>query len=252
MHEKRWLVFTWDGVGLGEDGTLWGGDALLGQPGDWQRVACLRPFRLPGGDKVAREPWRSALAACWQSNTTWSEAPEGTDLLKSAWEQGVNTVTTTAAGRLFDAAAALTGLCTQASFEGQGPMQLEAACDGSGDAITLPLQRNDDDAWQCDWAPLMQMLMDTEVAVGQRAQQFHSSLAKAICEQAIAMRNEQGDFAVGLSGGVFQNRVLTEAAMAFLRDAGFRVYLPQQVPCNDGGLCYGQIIEAVGRHLTNK
>jgi hydrogenase maturation protein HypF len=247
MHEKRWLVFTWDGVGLGEDGTLWGGDALLGQPGSWQHVARLRPFRLPGGDKAAREPWRSALAVCWESGETWSRAPDDTGLLKTAWEQGVNTLTTTAAGRLFDAAAALTGLCTHASFEGQGPMQLEAACDGEAEAVALPMQRNEDGTWQSDWAPLLPMLLDTNASVGQRAQQFHVSLAQALCDQAEVLCKEHGDFAVGLGGGVFQNRVLTEAVLNRLSSAGFRIYLPQQVPCNDGGLCYGQIIEAISQ-----
>jgi hydrogenase maturation protein HypF len=249
-HEKSWLVFAWDGVGLGEDGTLWGGDALLGQPGAWQHVARLRPFRLPGGDKAAREPWRSALAVCWESNTTWPGTPEETDLLKTAWEQGLNTVTTTAAGRLFDAAAALTGLCIHASFEGQGPMQLEAACEGEAEALALPLQRTEDGIWQSDWTPLLPMLLDASMSVAQRAQQFHISFAQALCDQAEALRDEHGDFAVGLSGGVFQNRVLTEAAMNRLQNSGFRVYLPQQVPCNDGGLCYGQIIEAASRPGT--
>ncbi|MGW8248714.1 MAG: carbamoyltransferase HypF [Acidiferrobacterales bacterium] len=247
-QENQWLVFTWDGVGLGEDGTLWGGDALFGQPGAWQHVARLRPFRLPGGDKAAREPWRSALAVCWESGLAWhpewSDAPEDTEMLKTAWDKNINSVTTSAAGRLFDAAAALTGLCTHASYEGQGPMQLEAACEGDTDAIALPLQRDDGGAWQTDWAPLLPMLIDSSVDVGKRAAQFHASLAKALCDQAEALRKEHGDFAVGLSGGVFQNRVLTEATLALLRKTGFRVYLPQQLPCNDGGLCYGQIVEA--------
>jgi len=243
-QEKNWLVFTWDGVGLGKDGTLWGGDALVGQPGAWQHAARLRPFRLPGGDKAAREPWRSALALCWESNTQWPGVPENTELLETAWKQGMNTIATSAAGRLFDAAAALSGICTHASFEGQGPMQLEAACEGTAEAIDLPLQRNDDSTWQSDWAPLLPILMDTRISVGERAQQFHASLAKALCDQAEALRREHGDIAVGLGGGVFQNRVLTEAAINRLNDAGFRVYLPRQVPCNDAGLCYGQIIEA--------
>jgi hydrogenase maturation protein HypF len=243
-EEEGWLVFAWDGVGLGPDGTLWGGDALRGRPGEWQHAARLRPFRLPGGDKAAREPWRSALALCWEAGGEWSGAPAQTELLRSAWEQGANTAITSAAGRLFDAAAALTGLCSNASYEGQGPMQLEAACEDIGGAIELPLERNDDGVWQSDWAPLVTMLRDDTSSVAERAGRFHASLARALCDQARAIRNEHGDFAVGLSGGVFQNRILAEAAMAMLQQAGFRAYLPQRVPCNDGGLCYGQIIEA--------
>ena len=243
-EEKRWLVFAWDGVGLGPDGSLWGGDALLGEPGNWQHVARLRPFQLPGGDKAAREPWRSAVALCWETGTEWSVAPTETALLRHAWDQGMNTAATTAAGRLFDGAAALTGLCTHASFEGQGPMLLEAACEGVADALEMPLRRNDSGIWQTDWAPLLPMLQDQGTSVAARASCFHASLARALCDQAKAIQREHGEFVVGLAGGVFQNRLLTETAMNGLSDAGFRVYLPQRVPCNDGGLCYGQIVEA--------
>jgi len=243
--EEAWLVFAWDGVGLGPDNTLWGGDALFGKPGAWRHAARLRPFRLPGGDKAAREPWRSALALCWEAGLEWSGAPQDSALLRAAWERGMNTTSTTAVGRLFDAASALTGICSSASYEGQGPMQLEALCDEqAGEAMLLPLQQTGDGVWQSDWAPLLPMLLDQTEDVARRAACFHASLARALCDQAQALREEHGDFAVGLSGGVFQNRVLAETAMAWLQQAGFRAYLPQRILCNDGGLCYGQIIEA--------
>jgi hydrogenase maturation protein HypF len=156
----------------------------------------------------------------------------------------MNTAVTSAAGRLFDAAAALTGLCHAASFEGQGPMQLEAACAGTGEAIALPLQQMDDGVWQSDWEPLLPVLQDETIGVADRAARFHASLARAVCEQAEALRRQHGGFAVGLAGGVFQNRVLAEAATTLLVESGFRTRLPGHVPCNDGGLCYGQIIEA--------
>src|SRR5690606_36653623 len=104
-RESDWLTFTWDGVGLGEDHTLWGGEALLGRPGRWRRVARMHPFRLPGGEHAGREPWRSAAALCWE---TGMELPSGkTDLavLRKAWEKELNSPVTTAVGRLFDGAA---------------------------------------------------------------------------------------------------------------------------------------------------
>ncbi len=108
------LVFTWDGVGYGEDGTLWGGEALLGEPAGWRRVAKLRPFRLPGGERAAREPWRCALGVCWEAGEAWSAGRgEEEAVLRRAWAGGLNAPVTTAAGRLFDAAAALTGLYVQ-------------------------------------------------------------------------------------------------------------------------------------------
>ncbi|MFP4610048.1 MAG: carbamoyltransferase HypF [Thiohalophilus sp.] len=246
-HEPRWLVFTWDGVGLGPDGTLWGGEALLGRPGQWQRVASWRPFYLPGGERAAREPWRAALALCWQSQTDWPDAPDNTALLQEAWHKGVNAPQTTAVGRLFDAAAALTGLCQHASFEGQGPMWLEQqAHKGQHAGIDLPWFEPSE-VLRSDWAPLLPLLLDKTLTIAERAAAFHHSLARALLAQAVELQQRHGDFAIGLSGGVFQNRLLDEQVMQQCRQAGFRVYLPQQVPVNDAGLCYGQIIEAQAR-----
>jgi hydrogenase maturation protein HypF len=239
-----WLVLTWDGVGYGSDGSLWGGEALFGRPGDWQRFATLRPFRLPGGEKAARQPWRSALAVCWETAQEWQQAPADTELLRQAWQQGVNSPVTSAAGRLFDAAAALIGLCDRASFEGQGPMWLEAACKGEGRATPLALTRQSDGLWLADWQPLIPPLCDTRQDTAQRAADFHASLAGLVLQLAERAREQHGIHDIGLCGGVFQNRRLCEQSIALLRHNGFVPRLPQRVPGNDGGLAWGQIIEA--------
>lgn len=241
---RRWLVFTWDGLGFGADGTLWGGEALLGSPGDWRRVASFRPFRLPGGERAAREPWRSALSLCWESGYAWDDAPADGGLLWQAWRQGLNCPATSSVGRLFDAAAALTGVLVRASYEGHGPAQLEAAAEPAGDVIPLPLAAAAGDLHVTDWTPLLPMLMNDSLTIARRAGLFHASLAQALLAQAEAVRARHGEFAVGLCGGVFQNRLLTEQACARLVAAGFEVRLCRQVPCNDGGLSYGQVIEA--------
>jgi hydrogenase maturation protein HypF len=245
----RWLTFTWDGVGYGEDGTLWGGEALLGRPGAWQRVASFRPFRLPGGDKAGREPWRAALALCWETGADWPDCPVKTELLRTAWQRGLNAPETSAVGRLFDAAAALTGVCSHASFEGQGPMWLEALDAGDMEAaIALPLARDDDEGvWRSDWAPLVPRLRDTTTSPAARSTLFHATLARAALDQALRLRAEHGTFSIGLGGGVFQNRRLTERLLALFAAHGFDVRLTGQAPCNDGGLCYGQVIEAAAR-----
>lgn len=237
------LVFTWDGVGLGPDGTLWGGEALLGSPGRWTRFASLRPFHLPGGERAGREPWRSAAALCWETGHDWAGLPEGSTLLHAAWAARRNAPQTTAAGRLFDAAAALTGLCRMASFEGQGPMLLEAACTADAVPVDLPLAADSAGTWRTDWAPLLPVLLDDGLAPAARAAIFHASLATAIMQQARQARALHGVTTVGLSGGVFQNRVLTEAACRLLADDGFAARMPDAVPLNDAGLCYGQAIE---------
>jgi hydrogenase maturation protein HypF len=248
-QEARWLVFTWDGVGAGADGSLWGGEALLGQPGQWQRAAHWQPFYLPGGEKAAREPWRSALALCWQSNQHWSAAPHDVELLQQAWRKRVQAPATTATGRLFDAAAALVDLCQHASFEGQGPMWLEALAEhGNAAAVTIPLTTHPrTGAIEMNWRPLVTMLLNERVSKTDRAYAFHLSLATVMRDVAVHLQQKHGDFAVGLCGGVFQNKLLSELALRLFHDAGLRAYLPERIPVNDGGLCYGQIIEAAQR-----
>ena len=237
---KEWIVFAWDGVGLGEDDTLWGGEAFTGSPGRWQRAASFRPFRLPGGDKAGREPWRAAAALLWESGRAVPFAPEP---LQRAWSQGLNSPASSSVGRLFDAAAALCGVCTHASFEGEGPMRLEAVAAADGETVALPLARDAAGIWRSDWAPLLPMLTDIARPQATRAASFHLSLAQALLAQARQLRTQTGITSVGLAGGVFQNRLLAEAAISRLQAAGFAAHLPQRVPVNDAGLSVGQVIE---------
>jgi hydrogenase maturation protein HypF len=241
------LVFTWDGVGLGQDGTLWGGDALLGRPGQWQRVASFRPFKLPGGERAGREPWRSAAAICWEAGLACPLNEASDPLLYSFWQQAINSPQTTAAGRLFDAASALCGVCSQASFEGQGPMQLEALAATHIHPTTInptetPLSNNKG-IYTADWAPLIPMLMDASRPVAERAAQFHSSMAHTLFQQAKRIREDTGVNTIGLAGGVFQNRILTELSIEFLNKEGFEVTLPLLMPVNDAAISFGQIVE---------
>ncbi len=238
------LVFTWDGTGYGEDGTLWGGEGLFGTPGSWQRVSSFRPFRLPGGDKAGREPWRSALALCWELGQDWPDCPADTGLIKQAWHKQVNSPLSSSAGRIFDAAAALTGIVQYADFEGHAPMWLEAARAGiTTPAMDLPLTCSAQGLWLSDWRPLLAMLQNKDLTVSARSGCFHASLAMALVKQAKQIRTERGLFAVGLSGGVFQNRLLTEQVITLLRLEGFTVYISEQIPGNDAGISFGQIME---------
>jgi hydrogenase maturation protein HypF len=243
--EARWLVFTWDGTGLGADRSIWGGEALLGRPGDWRRVASLRPFRLPGGDRAGREPWRSAAALNWELGYPWRPSSVDAELARVAWQRGMNVPVSSAAGRLFDAAAAMLGLIERGSFEGQAPMLLEAAAgDLQAEPLALPLTESEEGLLRTDWAPLIDYLRGArDPAVG--AAVTHASLAASLCAQALALRERHGDFAVGLSGGVFQNRRLAETALTALAQAGLRAYLPVDIPYNDAGLSYGQIIDTL-------
>ncbi len=244
-HVDEWIVFAWDGVGLGADLSLWGGEAFTGTPGRWLRAASFRPFRLPGGDKVGREPWRAAAALLWETGQPARFAPEP---LHQAWSQGLNSPASSAVGRLFDAASALCGICTRASFEGEGPMRLEAEASGaSGPVIGLPLRRDADGLWRADWAPLLPMLGNDALPAAERAASFHLSLAQALVDQAKQLREQTGIQSVGLTGGVLQNRRLAEAAIERLVSAGFNAHLPRRIPVNDAGLSFGQVIEFLHR-----
>ena len=240
------LVFTWDGLGLGEDGTLWGGEALLGRPGQWRRVASFAPQKLIGGNRASRDPWRCALAACLAAGIDWPvERPEF-ELASAAWRQDLNCPPSSSVGRLFDAAAALTGVAMVQAHEGEAAMRLEAMASGPGSVIPLPLAQ-DGDVLRCDWRPLLPMLLDEALPPAERSASFHASLAAALLSQAKAMRQLHRVSTVGLAGGVFQNRRLVDMAMAMLASSGFEVVMPQRLPVNDAAISFGQIVEAQAR-----
>lgn len=123
-------------------------------------------------------------------------------------------------------------------------MKLEAAADGFGQAqvTSLPLERVAD-VWQTDWAPLLPMLTEGTMTQAERAARFHASLAHALLDQAMQLRQDNGVCDVGFTGGVFQNRLLTEQVEALLEKTGFQVHIPKQIPINDAGICLGQIME---------
>ena len=250
--DATWLTFTWDGVGLGEDGSLWGGEALLGRPGEWNRFASFRPFRLPGGNLSGRAPWRSAAALHWECGETWDPQSDVDGLAQAAWRSGLNSPASSAVGRLFDAAAAI--ICEQpnVSYEAQGPMQLESFCRSRQQAVQLPLKADDFGVFRSDWAPLLPLLKDDSLSSALRAEIFHSSLARVVLDQAKLARSAHGFDYVGLTGGVFQNRFLTSLTVDLLTENGFDVKLPLRLPCNDAALSFGQVAEIAAGESRGK
>jgi hydrogenase maturation protein HypF len=250
---ERWLVFAWDGVGYGSDGSLWGGEALAGSPGAWNRMASFKPFSLVGGDKAGREPWRSAAALMWAEGQDWIPGVKGAELARLAWEKKINVFETSAVGRLFDAAAALVIGRNISSFEGQGPMELEQLTRGKGvlEPMQLPLVSDGAGILRTDWAPLLIILRDSSIDPENRADFFHESMASALLEQVLAVRKQYDFDAVGLSGGVFQNRRLCELVVKKLEARDIEIRLHEAVPANDGGLSFGQLVD-VGARLHSR
>jgi hydrogenase maturation protein HypF len=136
----------------------------------------------------------------------------------------------------------------QTSYEGEAPMRLEALCEETAVPVLLPLSCDPMGVWRSDWVPLVQVLLDGRRDAAGCAAIFHASLAQALCNQAIAVRRDSDVARVGLSGGVFQNRVLTQRVQALLNAAGFEVLIPERLPVNDAAISYGQLIEAAAHH----
>jgi len=237
------LVFTFDGLGYGPDGTLWGGEALWGKPGAWQRAAALRRLRLPGGDRASREPWRMGAAVAHECGMIWSDAPSQTGGLLQWLQKGMSLPETSSMGRLFDAAAALTGICSEQSFEGQAAMMLEARSTGGATALILPLV-NEGGLLRWDWRPLIPVLLDSTRTPEDRGSIFHATIAQAVVDLALRYREKHPQMTVGLTGGVFQNALLSLEIQQRLDDTDIRVLMPERLPPNDAGLSFGQIVEA--------
>jgi len=257
-NQLPWLVFSWDGTGLGEDQSIWGGEGFYGHSGHWQRVCSIKPFYLQGGDKAAKEPWRSACALLWENELWHSEVNPSQNtpdsLAYHAWSKRLNTIKSTSMGRLFDAASALLGLGDYVSFEGQGPMLLEALLkdepslsQNSPAALSLPLFKKGTEniLISADWSELLPALLNKKQSIEQRALYFHQTIAETLVAQANRIRELKGEVYIGLSGGVFQNKYLTEYIFKRLQEENFKVFLPEKVPYNDAGLAFGQIIEGI-------
>lgn len=243
---KNWLMFCWDGVGLGTDNSLWGGETFHGSAGNWTHLAGFQPFHLPGADQAGREPWRSAAALRWQTGDFYLPDIENVSLALQAWQKKINCPQSSAAGRLFDAAANMILHIDKVSHEGQGPMQLEAIADRNIQAhIDMPFI-DDNKLKRVDWSVLLTTLQDQSISASERAAIFHNSMAKSILDQALLFKKQYHFEAIGLSGGVFQNRYLVEKIMKLAANEGLKVHLPANIPANDGGLSYGQIIEFLG------
>lgn len=248
------LGVSWDGTGFGEDGTIWGGEFLLEEGDSYRRVAHLRPFRLPGGEAAIREPRRCALGALCEAFGEegftvacelglWTSGEAELGLLRRMLDRNVQTPVTTSAGRLFDAVAALAGLRHRVSYEGQAAVELEFVA-VPGSAEVYPFCLDGTEPLVADWRPVLRAIVDDlrrGEEAGRIAMRFHHTLAAMIC--SVAQRIGQRE--VALTGGCFQNRLLTECCVQALREAGFRPVWHQRIPPNDGGISLGQVLAAV-------
>jgi hydrogenase maturation protein HypF len=246
---------VFDGIGMGDDGTLWGGEFLVGDLSGYQRVGHLQPVPMPGSDAATREPWRMAVSYLQHAyGNDWPDlpmlravAPADARLLQQMMEKRLNAPLTSSCGRLFDAVAALTGLRQTVSYEGQAALELEMAmCDEDVSAYSWELLE-EDGRLLVGHAPLIRdVVVDLQSGceTGWISRRFHLTLAEMIADVCGRLRMTSGLEKVVLSGGVFQNRFLTEMSSLLLERAGFTVLRHSLVPPNDGGLALGQAVIA--------
>jgi hydrogenase maturation protein HypF len=249
------LGVSWDGTGYGPDGTIWGGEFFLVTDERVQRVAHLRPFRLPGGHKAVKQPHRVALGllyelygeSAFEMNhlAPLRETPVIEMItLKRMLQRRFNSPWTSSMGRLFDAVASLINLRQEVRFEGQAAMELEFALDGvaTDDHYDL-LPSAPDMPLVLDWAPVIGGIL-ADVQRGESAGLISAKFHNALVEAMVVVAKKINVPRVALSGGCFQNRYLTERAVKRLRSAGFQPYWHQRVPANDGGIALGQVVAA--------
>ncbi len=243
--EGPYLGISWDGTGYGLHGAIWGGEFFRVDGKQFDRIAHLRSFGLPGGDAAVREGWRSAASLMFEvfglepMHPVVSGKSAGNPRLDDAkvrymLEHGINVTPTTSVGRLFDAVACIAGVARQNRFEGQAAMLLENEIGRFRTEEAYPLPGG-------DWAPLITAVMTDKiagVAVPLIAARFHNALVNWIVEVATDVKLKS----IVLSGGVFQNRYLTERAATILESRGFVVHTHRQVPPNDGGIALGQAV----------
>jgi hydrogenase maturation protein HypF len=247
---------AFDGTGFGTDGKIWGGEFLVADFAGFERRAHFRYIPLAGGDRAVREPWRLGLSYLIDTFGLRLNAldlplfervpPKKIATVRSMIERGINTVDTSACGRLFDAVASIVGVRDEVNFEAQAAIELEASALPGVDAA-YPFEITADSPWQIDVRPTIERIVHDVLAaqpVGWIAAAFHNTVAAIIVAVCVRLRGAEGIHRVCLSGGTFQNVYLVERAVSLLRSNGFEVFLHSKVPPNDGGISLGQAVIA--------
>lgn len=264
-REEPVIGVTFDGTGYGTDGSVWGGEILLAGFRDFTRLGSIEPFPQAGGERAAREGWRIAtgLLRGGDARETALRLGLGNEEEIAAQsfliENNINTVTSTSAGRLFDAVSAALGICRVSTFEGEAAMRLQYAAEAweaEGEVFDLPTSDTAEDGRTLlPTTSLFAEIVRRRLAganASALAAAFHASLAAQIGRACRAARERTGVSTAALSGGVFQNTLLLRLVERDLREGGFETLRHRLVPANDGGLSLGQAVCAAARMVEKK
>ncbi|MBP0601176.1 carbamoyltransferase HypF [Aeromonas sanarellii] len=261
------LGFAFDGTGLGDDGTLWGGELLLADVKGFKRVAHLQPFKLIGGEAAIREPVRQLLGLLFESydleEISALDIPAIKQLplerirnLHQLWQLGRNAPYTSSIGRLFDAVAALLGVIDTPDYEGEAGLLLEAAAlqlapDEQPFPLAFGLSQSAEGPLQIEWAELINTLV-SERRQGTSTASLAAGFIRAISALIVALAERFPGYPVALGGGVFQNRMLMDQLVPALEAAGRQVLTSETLPLNDGGIAAGQLWFAIHHLATHQ
>ena len=240
------FALSWDGTGLCDDGTIWGGEAFIAKEAGLFHFARLDPFPLPGSETAVKEPRRSLLGMLHAAGKIEAASeffsPKEMQILVQALDQKINAPLCSSMGRLFDGVSSLLGCCTKSHFEGEAPLALESLASRAVCALSylFTLKEKKENFWTIEWKGVLKQMLEDKakgVSLAEMALAFHYGLADLIVDlsQQASCKN------VLLTGGCMQNKLLVERAIAQLRGEGFVPFWHRQVPPNDGGLSLGQV-----------
>ncbi len=239
--EAKAIGLVWDGTGYGTDGTIWGGECLIGDYSGFERFGSIRPIPMPGGDRAVKEIHRLAFSLMKEAGLEVSRFEDGA-ILSAMMEKGLNCPKSSGMGRLFDGVAAICGIKTRSSYEGQGAVLLEAAAEESDRLYPISFEG---DIMRFDWRETIRAIcadLEKGVPVSLIASGFMNTLIQMALEQCIAARSAAGINDVVLSGGSFQNMYIMKRLPKALEAEGFRVWKHRRVSTNDEGIALGQLM----------
>jgi hydrogenase maturation protein HypF len=260
------IGLAFDGTGYGTDGRIWGGEVLFSRLDRFERLAHLEYLPMPGGNAAIEEPWRMAVSclfhtfgeSLWDLNLPLFEHVEKSRIrfILEMMKRGVNCPQTSSIGRLFDAVSSLLGIRQRVSYEGQAAIELEAAAASEPDEKpgekSYPFEfKKEKEVYRISVSSLIRALVENHrqgIPVGEISLRFHRTLIRLFSKLCSTLREDTGCNRVALSGGVFQNAILLSGFRRALEGNGFEVYSQSKVPCNDGGISFGQAAVAAAAY----
>ncbi len=255
--DEKVLGISFDGTGYGTDGNIWGGEFLICDLSDFERINQFEYIKQPGGDASNHHPWRMLLSYLIhyfgekfvEENIDLFEGIDKNeiDLISTMIKKNINCPLSSSAGRLFDAVSALLGACRNATYHAEAPMRLEALIDKSDQTIDIyPFEIKNSISFK---STFKNMISDLRLGISSSviSSKFHNTIVELVVSMATKVKKEKGLNKVVLSGGTFQNRIILEKSENRLKNNGFEVFTQSDIPSNDGGIALGQIAIAAKR-----